>query len=628
MTIHIKKVHKSEPRVQKILCKSPKSQIYSFTEIRREGIYLENVDKIKKKKNDLKSDKKLRSQTQSILCSNCNCFFSKSYIRRHHNKCHPTKKSNFSSFFSLSNIQEKEFVEEILVHFRSDEIGKLCILDEYLLEIGKWLWSKYRHKKDKKVEAKNIVRRDMRHLAVIYQEIMNLETAFGSLSSKYGDIRDLFAKENIKFLFQAIKNLSVADSGKTKPGFKINSKYLLIRTAKILRIIYLMNDNELQANDIDKFLSLINITEGDIFGDAVYELNNNRNINLRRPQSLPLEEDIKKLREYLIKNISFITGKDNLNSKDFTSLRDLVVCRLTLFNARRGGEPCRLSIEDWKDAKNGTWIDEKNTLKLDEIEKKILDKVKITYQTGKGNNHLVPILFPVDTFKGIDMICCPDRRAKLKIPLENKYLFPSLHGSTSHVIGWYCFNKVCVDAEVQEKDLLTATKNRHRISSLFALMDINESDREYIYKHLGHSSVINKNIYQSPLVMKELSIVGRRLLDLDEATSTSNNMENNEKDSNKINNAENFEMVEDPDDLLPCKRKFEEDIDNPLPLKKNSEENQINNITFIKSKPRQFHRWTHEENMTILQYFSKYIAGKAEKSLPGMPAVFVTFYGC
>ena len=32
--------------------------------------------------------------------------------------------------------------------------------------------------------------------------------------------------------------------------------------------------------------------------------------------------------------------------------------------------------------------------------------------------------------------------------------------------------------------------------------------------------------------------------------------------------------------------------------------------------------------MTILQYFSKYIAGKAEKSLPGMPAIFVTFYGC
>ena len=44
---------------------------------------------------------------------------------------------------------------------------------------------------------------------------------------------------------------------------------------------------------------------------------------------------------------------------------------------------------------------------LDEREKKTLNKVRLGYQTGKGNNHLGPILFPDDTFAGIEKLACP-----------------------------------------------------------------------------------------------------------------------------------------------------------------------------------------------------------------------------
>lgn len=37
-------------------------------------------------------------------------------------------------------------------------------------------------------------------------------------------------------------------------------------------------------------------------------------------------------------------------------------------------------------------------------------------------------------------------------------------------------------------------------------------------KHLGHSEETNKNIYQTPLALKELTVVGSRLQTIDEGT--------------------------------------------------------------------------------------------------------------
>jgi len=54
----------------------------------------------------------------------------------------------------------------------------------------------------------------------------------------------------------------------------------------------------------------------------------------------------------------------------FIDLRNLIVARLTLFNARRGGEPARLLLTEWDDALKGVWIDPDMVEKVqDPIEK-------------------------------------------------------------------------------------------------------------------------------------------------------------------------------------------------------------------------------------------------------------------
>lgn len=72
------------------------------------------------------------------------------------------------------------------------------------------------------------------------------------------------------------------------------------------------------------------------------------------------------------------------NRHAYSELRDMLVCRLTLFNARRGGTPCSLRLSEWKDAKQNTWIDEKEVEKLDNpLDRSLAKNLKIVYQTDK-----------------------------------------------------------------------------------------------------------------------------------------------------------------------------------------------------------------------------------------------------
>ena len=47
----------------------------------------------------------------------------------------------------------------------------------------------------------------------------------------------------------------------------------------------------------------------------------------------------------------------------------------------------------------------------DPIEKQLLDQLKICYQTGKGNNDLVSVLFPKDTLPAMKILCDPEVRS-------------------------------------------------------------------------------------------------------------------------------------------------------------------------------------------------------------------------
>ena len=94
-----------------------------------------------------------------------------------------------------------------------------------------------------------------------------------------------------------------------------------------------------------------------------------------------------------------------------------------------------------------------------------------------------------------------------------KFIFASSKGSENHVLGWHVVNQFCSKLVLKSPKDIIATKNRHRISTLFASLDV--EDKELFYSHMGHSEKMKQDFYQAQLALLELTCVGKQLMKID-----------------------------------------------------------------------------------------------------------------
>nr|XP_047129975.1 uncharacterized protein LOC124809955 isoform X4 [Hydra vulgaris] len=145
--------------------------------------------------------------------------------------------------------------------------------------------------------------------------------------------------------------------------------------------------------------------------------------------------------------------------------------------------------------------------------------MKVIYKTGKGNNHLVPVIIPGDTILAMKKLSNECFRKVGRVLASNKFIFASSKGSEYHVLGWHVVNKICSKLVLKSPKDIIATKNRHRISTLFASLDVEEKDKELFYSHMGHSEKMNQDFYQAPLALLELTRVRKQLMKIDAGQS-------------------------------------------------------------------------------------------------------------
>ena len=129
------------------------------------------------------------------------------------------------------------------------------------------------------------------------------------------------------------------------------------------------------------------------------------------------------------------------------------------------------------------------------------------YQTGKGINHLVPVIVPTDTTEAVKKVADVEVRKVCGILDDNLYLFPNALMSLCQVSGWHVISRVCEKAGIEEHEV-TATKMQHLASTMYAALDVPKAERSAFYTHMGHSKTINENIYQAPLAEVEVREVG------------------------------------------------------------------------------------------------------------------------
>ena len=185
---------------------------------------------------------------------------------------------------------------------------------------------------------------------------------------------------------------------------------------------YLLSKNEdARSQKIVNFFKVLNLYENEIFGDAYYDLNYRKNVALWKPLRFPKDDDVRLLMEECYEILNTINPYD-YPSNTYVIVRSATATSLIIFCVRRGGEPVRLQLYQWQEAVDQTDLSDEFNLEI----------TYIMYQTGKGSDHLVPVIFTLETVKGMQYLTNNEVRKSAGVHEKNPYVFASTHNSKSH----------------------------------------------------------------------------------------------------------------------------------------------------------------------------------------------------
>ncbi|PIK46605.1 hypothetical protein BSL78_16538 [Apostichopus japonicus] len=140
-------------------------------------------------------------------------------------------------------------------------IGSICREDPVILNVGKRLWDKGRAKENKKTEVRKSVMSDMRRLASLYLHFKEQKTIHAShFTLETGTSRDMFDRKNFSILSEAINAYTLnKEKASIKSGLKLGIYYLLKKASKVIKATHLVEENDIAAADIDRFVSVLEL---------------------------------------------------------------------------------------------------------------------------------------------------------------------------------------------------------------------------------------------------------------------------------------------------------------------------------------------------------------------------------
>ena len=500
------------------------TRIEIFAEIRRLAILKTNTEQSKAEIPKYERERNQGVQENLISCSSCKAMISRRSMARHAHLCIEGNSYPISmGIFGLENQDlDSDFHKQVLNGLRDDTCGNYILKDKWLLCFGRYVFTGKNKDPGKIVETVKTVRNQMRQLSRLFIELQTLRPVFDLNKN----IIDLFHHRNHENLMKAVNNLSMDHDKNLKHGLKLGLYFTILSAAKFFHAFFLQQEKDELTNQLDKFVRVLKMNEPLNFGDARFKMEQQRQRVSRKPHALPLEEDLEVVRKSLMSTIKAISDLDMLEItiQDYVKLRNATCTRLTLLNARRGGEPSRLLLEHLEEGLKDSWIHQSNLVELDPLEKKLLDQIKICYQSGKGGKRLVPLLLPNDTLKALEIIKNKYLRNQFKISPSNMFVFAPINtehkSKQSHLDGSSALKESLKDLQLSNASRINATANRHYVSTIYATLHVTDPrERHFFYEHLGHDSRINQDNYQCPPALMTVTKVGKRLLDFESGMS-------------------------------------------------------------------------------------------------------------
>ena len=349
---HLQQVHKQEPEVQKALQYKPNDprRKEQFAKLCRMGNYNHNMSVREQKQGELKVARRPSSSrpvnpSDYLPCKFCCRFFSEADLARHGKTCQENnsaentskKQMRYDAILLLSGNEfpsgaSQELSDHVLSMMALDDVTALVKADQTILLVG----SRLIDKRGKRKAAE--VSQQMRILGRMVKEARKL---CGNAALK---LSHLIKPMHFDTLVTCAKILGGCEQETNEHGKKMFSSpstalkcgYSLKRASQVLRGQALRNQDVDAKKQIDMFLELYDSERTDklsshALGDLSFKKHN-------KPRLIPVTEDLMKLREHLVKEISRLTEivKSDANPENWRELAEVTLARLTIFNKRRG----------------------------------------------------------------------------------------------------------------------------------------------------------------------------------------------------------------------------------------------------------------------------------------------------
>ena len=170
-----------------------------------------------------------------------------------------------------------------------------------------------------------------------------------------------------------------------------------------------------------------------VFGASEYQLHEKSQKETRKPKSLPKEDHLQMVYQYLEDELTSVE-KHGINTvHDYTHARRVGYVYGTLLNGKRGSAYSKIECIDW--IERNAWID---LAMMQERDHQLLDNWAVLFFMGKDRKKkgLEPIVYPKQTHKVLDMLVDPVIRKKAGVSEENTYLFAYTETSDEGAIGY------------------------------------------------------------------------------------------------------------------------------------------------------------------------------------------------
>ena len=164
------------------------------------------------------------------MCTNCKAFIHSRCFYMHKKACtrfqkeEKENKFNFTSGLTPNLLQDHHNYNDpgftdLLNRFLSDDIGKFCQSNPFVISFGQYLFKKSKKRKGKEVETRKSVIQNMRTISGLYLKFKEIAAAHGLSRLK---IEAMMDRQYFNVLEETIEALAVDNSQQVKSGAKLN----------------------------------------------------------------------------------------------------------------------------------------------------------------------------------------------------------------------------------------------------------------------------------------------------------------------------------------------------------------------------------------------------------------------